>query len=57
MVKLKAVKPLLKNWNVASFGNIAIQKAKDLNLLNHWDKGGDNQIAHEPRIGRKEFSA
>ena len=36
--KLKALKPLLKNWNVAYFGIIAAQIDKALNLLNHWDK-------------------
>ena len=36
--KLKALKPLLKIWNVASFGNIVAQKNKALNLLNQWDK-------------------
>ena len=33
--KLKALKPLLKNGNMASFGNIAIQKDKALKFLNH----------------------
>ncbi|KAJ9671013.1 hypothetical protein PVL29_027135 [Vitis rotundifolia] len=36
--KLKALKPILRNWNRDVFGKIEVQKALALNLADFWDK-------------------
>ena len=36
--KLKALKPLLRNWNKEVFGNIDCEKQKAWILIDYWDK-------------------
>ena len=36
--KMKALKPIMRNWNKEVFGKIEVHKALALNCVNFWDK-------------------
>ena len=36
--KLKALKPLLRNWNKLEFGKVEVNKVLALNKVDFWDK-------------------
>ncbi|KAJ9688711.1 hypothetical protein PVL29_014385 [Vitis rotundifolia] len=56
--KLKALKPLLRDWNKLEFGKVEVNKAVALNQVDFWDKVelsrplSDQEV--EARKGAKE---
>ena len=46
----------MKKWKVDSFGSIAVQKAKVLNLVSHWDKEKTTRILTDQELEERNLA-